>query len=133
MQTLWVLSRTASLIAGLGLAVALGPHAGAQPAVTANSVVGVWQFHPPPCGSGNAMGLNADGSVWITESLRGTWRLDGSVLRFVVDELDMDVAYDSPVVIARDVQMSAELVTLQPDYLELRWDNGHIGHAWRCR
>ncbi len=133
MLTLWMARRCASLAVAVTVTAAV-PGAQAQPAVTTESLVGVWQFHPPPCATDNGMGLGTDGSAWITDSLHGTWRLDGSVLRFTVDEYDSDSAYnETPTVIARNVQMAAQLLTVQPDYLELRWDNGHMAQAWRCR
>jgi len=123
----------ASLIVALGVVVALGPGAGAQTAVTADALVGVWQFHPPPCGSDNGMGLDADGTAWITETYSGTWRLDGTTLRFTMNEQELDFVNNRVVIVASNVAMAAELLKVQPNYLELRWGNGHIGHAWRCR
>jgi len=120
--------RSAGLALALGMAFgAAAPWGQAQPAVTTDALLGIWQFQPPPCGSENGMGLDADGTAWITEAYSGTWRLEGATLHFTMDEHDMGV------VVARNVRLAAELLTVQPDYLELRWDNGHIGHAWRCR
>ncbi|MEM8586520.1 MAG: hypothetical protein AAGG65_00560 [Pseudomonadota bacterium] len=97
--------------------------------LSADSVVGVWQFETPICGSSYGMGLSADGSAWLDESFTGTWRLMGTRLEFTLDEYDS--GQETP--LETGILVEAEILAFEGDRLILRWpDTGRELDAYRC-
>lgn len=99
------------------------------PPLSTDSVVGVWQFETPVCGSSYGMGLAADGSAWLDEPFSGTWRLMGTRLEFTLDEYDP--GQEKP--LETGIVVEAEILAFEGDRLRLRWsDTGRELDAYRC-
>lgn len=100
-----------------------------QPAVSGDTIAGIWQFETPLCGSSYGMGLFKDGTTWLDEPFSGTWQLDGTTLRFDLDEYDP--GQDKP--LATGIIVEAEILTFSGDALRLRWlSTGLEIDAFRC-
>lgn len=97
--------------------------------LTADTIVGVWQFDTPLCASDFGMGLYEDGTAWLDVPYSGTWQLEGSTLRFTVDEFDP--GQDKP--LQTGLHMEAEILSFAGNTLRLRWlETGRELDAYRC-